>query len=101
MVEGSPVWQRFERYRAAQRTLKAPDSDSAGLAPVVEAIYAAATEQPGRLRHLVGADAELIAATKAAMSAPAVSMGFEALMKISASLQFTPVPSALHSSLTL
>jgi len=35
---------------------------------VAEAIYSAATEQPGKLRHPVGADTELIVATKSSMS---------------------------------
>jgi NAD(P)-dependent dehydrogenase (short-subunit alcohol dehydrogenase family) len=66
-------WGRFQRYRVAQATLK-PDPDSSPPAgtgeaqAVADVIYQAAVEEPGRLRYLVGADAELIAATKAAMS---------------------------------
>ena len=74
MTPDTPEYARFLRYRAAQATLKPDDSraDDADVTPeaqaVAEAIYAAATEQPGRFRHLVGGDAELIATTKAAMS---------------------------------
>ncbi len=79
MTPDTPEYARFLRYRAAQASLKpagsgsSPDgADGADGTPeaqaVAEAIYTAATEQPGRFRHLVGGDAELIAATKASMS---------------------------------
>eukprot|EP01041_Mallomonas_annulata_P021883 gene21883-42057_t len=35
---------------------------------VADAIYAAATDEPAKLRHPIGADAELIVATKGSMS---------------------------------
>ncbi len=75
MHTGTPEWGRFQRYRVAQATLK-PGTAAGGdplatvvdAQPVADVIYQAAVEEPGRLRYLVGADAELIAATKAAMS---------------------------------
>ena len=66
MIEGSPEAVRRERFRTAQRTLV--NGQPAHPQAVADAIYCAATERPGKLRYLVGADAELIAATKAAMS---------------------------------
>lgn len=76
MHSATPEWGRFQRYRVAQATLK-PGTEAGGdplaenvvdAQPVADVIYQAAVEEPGRLRYLVGADAELIAATKAAMS---------------------------------
>jgi NAD(P)-dependent dehydrogenase (short-subunit alcohol dehydrogenase family) len=66
MPEGSPEHERWQRYRTAQRTLVNGQPAPAQL--VADAIYAAATESPGRLRHPVGGDAELIIGTKAAMT---------------------------------
>lgn len=66
MVEGSPEHERHQRFRVAQRSLVG--GQPADAQRVAEAIVAAATERPGRLRHLVGDDAHLIAGTKAAMS---------------------------------
>lgn len=62
----TPEHQRFERYRVAQRTLVGGEPADPQL--VVDAVYAAATERPGRLRHPVGADAELVLGVKQQMS---------------------------------
>ena len=75
MTPDRPEYARFQRYREAQRSLKPAEAagdaaaEGVGTGPqlVAEAIYRAATEQPGRLRHLVGADAELIGGTKSTM----------------------------------
>ena len=66
MRADSPEGRRRERFRIAQRSLV--NGEPADPQAVAEAIYRAATERPGKLRHLVGADAELIAATKQSMS---------------------------------
>lgn len=75
MTPDRPEYARFQRYREAQRSLKPaePAGDHAagvGTGPqlVAEAIYRAATEEPGRFRHLVGSDAELIGGTKSTMA---------------------------------
>ena len=69
MTPDRPEYARFERYREAQRSLKPAESSGSSSGPqlVADAIYRAATEDPGRLRHLVGGDAELIGGTKATM----------------------------------
>ena len=66
MVEGSPEYERWQRYRAAQRSLV--NGEPAPAQVVADAIYAAATDEPGHLRHPVGADAELIVGAKSSMS---------------------------------
>lgn len=66
MPEGSADFERWQRFRTATRGLVG--GSPADPAAVASAIYQAATEEPGRLRYLVGGDAELIAGTKAAMS---------------------------------
>ncbi|MFZ4810646.1 MAG: SDR family oxidoreductase [Ilumatobacteraceae bacterium] len=66
MPEGSDEYERWQRYRAAQRTLVSGEPKPAQV--VADAIYAAATEEPGRLRHPVGDDAALIVGTKSSMS---------------------------------
>ena len=68
MTDDTPEWGRFQRYRAAQGTLKPTGGASVGPQLVADAIYRAATDEPGVLRHVVGGDAELIAGTKKAMS---------------------------------
>lgn len=66
MLPGSPEAERRERFRTAQRSLVG--GQPADPQVVADTIYRAATERPGTLRHVVGGDAELIAATKQAMS---------------------------------
>ncbi len=66
MPAGSTEHDRFTRFRAAQRTLV--NGEPAPASVVADTIVAAVTEQPPRLRHPVGADAELIRTTKASMS---------------------------------
>ena len=66
MVAGSDEYERWQRYRASQRSLVGGQPAPAQI--VADAIYRAATDEPGVLRHLLGADAELIVATKSAMS---------------------------------
>jgi NAD(P)-dependent dehydrogenase (short-subunit alcohol dehydrogenase family) len=66
MVPGGEEHDRFTRFRAAQRTLV--NGQPAPAQIVADAIYAAATQEPPALRHPVGADAELIVATKGSMS---------------------------------
>jgi NAD(P)-dependent dehydrogenase (short-subunit alcohol dehydrogenase family) len=66
MPVGSAEYDRWQRYREAQRTLVNGEPAPAQL--VADAIYAAAIDEPGRLRHPVGADADLIIATKSSMS---------------------------------
>lgn len=68
MTPDTDEFARFERFRAAQRKLV--NGQPADPQVVADAIFRATTEEPGRLRHLVGADAELIVSTKS-------SMGFE------------------------
>jgi len=71
MTPDRPEYGRFQRYREAQRSLKpaegAGGGGSTGPQLVADAIYRAATEEPGRMRHLVGGDAELIGGTKSTM----------------------------------
>lgn len=66
MTPDTPEFDRFQRFRAAQRRLV--NGEPADPQIVADAIYLAATEEPGQLRHLVGADAELIVSTKSSMS---------------------------------
>ena len=66
MPEGSDDHARWQRFRAAQRTLVSGQPAPAQI--VADMIYTAATEEPGRLRYPVGGDAELIIGTKGAMS---------------------------------
>jgi len=66
MGAGTPEYERHERFHAAQRTLVSGNPPSAQI--VADAIYAAATEEPGRLRHPVGDDAALVLAVKSQMS---------------------------------
>ena len=66
MVPGTPEYERHQRFRTSQRTLV--NGQPADPKAVADAIVQAATERPGRLRHLVGDDAVLIATTKASMS---------------------------------
>lgn len=66
MTPDSPEAVRRERFRLAQRSLV--NGQPADPQEVADAIYRAATARPGKLRHLVGGDAELIAVTKASMS---------------------------------
>jgi len=67
MRPGSPEMVRFERYREAQRRLAA-GGEPGDANEVAQVIVRAATEEPGQLRYLVGADAELIAAAKRGMT---------------------------------
>jgi NAD(P)-dependent dehydrogenase (short-subunit alcohol dehydrogenase family) len=62
----SPEFARRERYRAAQRSLVS--GEPADPALVADAIYAAATDPVWRLRHPVGADADLVLSVKRQMS---------------------------------
>jgi NAD(P)-dependent dehydrogenase (short-subunit alcohol dehydrogenase family) len=66
MTPDTPEYERWQSYRAAQRTLVngEPQPPSA----VVDAIMRAATERPGQLRHPVGADADLVGGAKRSMS---------------------------------
>ena len=66
MLEGSDEHARWQRFRTAMRSMV--NGEPAPAQIVAEAIYSAATEQPGKLRHPVGADTELIIATKSSMS---------------------------------
>ncbi len=65
MVPGTPEHARWQRFRAAQRSLV--NGEPADPQRVADVIYAAATERPGKLRWPVGDDADLIIATKSAM----------------------------------
>ncbi len=66
MVDGSPEHQRFGRYREAQRRLV--NGEPADPQLVADAIYRAATEESPKLRHPVGADAEMVIAVKDQLS---------------------------------
>lgn len=66
MTPDTPEFDRFQRFRAAQRRLV--NGEPADPQIVADTIYRAVTEEPGRLRHLVGADADLIVSTKSSMS---------------------------------
>ncbi|MEI8241079.1 MAG: SDR family oxidoreductase [Actinomycetota bacterium] len=65
MVEGSPEYERWQRYRLAQRKLV--NGEPADPQLVADAIYRAATERPGVLRHPVGVDADLVLGAKRSM----------------------------------
>lgn len=69
MPPGSPHHDRFLAFREARRHLTAGEGAEmrADVQIVADAIYSAATTDSPRLRWLVGADAELIAATKGSM----------------------------------
>lgn len=62
MGPDSEEFARFQRYRAAQKSLVSGGPADPQL--VVDAIYRAATERPGVLRHPVGADADLVLGAK-------------------------------------
>jgi NAD(P)-dependent dehydrogenase (short-subunit alcohol dehydrogenase family) len=62
MTEGSEEHARWQSYRAAQKRLVSGEPGDPGL--VAEAIYRAATERPGVLRHPVGNDADLVIGAK-------------------------------------
>lgn len=66
MPEGSEEYERWQRFRAAQRSLVNGEPAPAQL--VADVIYGAATDEPGRLRYPVGADAEMIVGAKGSMS---------------------------------
>lgn len=66
MSEATAEHERWQRYRTAQRRLV--NGEPADPSLVAEAIYRAATERPGMLRHPVGKDAELIVGAKNALS---------------------------------
>ena len=66
MTPDSDEYRRWQRFRAAQRTLV--DGEPAPAQRVADVIYQAATEVPGKLRYLVGADADLVGGAKAAMT---------------------------------
>ncbi len=66
MTSESEDFVRWQSYRAAQKSLVS--GGPADPQDVVEAIYAAATERPGVLRHPVGADADLVIGAKNGMS---------------------------------
>ncbi|MCE9623671.1 MAG: SDR family oxidoreductase [Actinomycetia bacterium] len=66
MSAETPERQRYERFRTAMRSLVNGTPPSAQV--VADAIYTAATEEPGHLRHPVGDDAALVIAVKSQMS---------------------------------
>jgi NAD(P)-dependent dehydrogenase (short-subunit alcohol dehydrogenase family) len=66
MTPDSDEYQRWQRFRAAQRSLV--NGEPAPAQQVADVIYQAATEVPGTLRYLVGADAELVSGAKSAMT---------------------------------
>jgi hypothetical protein len=66
MTEGGEEHTRWQSYRAAQKRLVSGEPGDPGL--VAEAIYRAATERPGVLRHPVGSDADLVVGAKNGMS---------------------------------
>lgn len=66
MTAETPERQRYERFRTAMRSLVDGTPPSAQI--VADAIYAAATDEPGHLRHPVGDDASLVIAVKSQMS---------------------------------
>ena len=66
MTPESAEFARAERFHTAMRSLV--NGEPADPQLVADAIYAAATEQPGQLRYPVGADADLVIATKSQMS---------------------------------
>ncbi len=66
MTPDTDEYARWQRYRQAQRRLVSGEPGPAQV--VVDAIYAAATERPGTLRHPVGADAEMVSGAKRTMT---------------------------------
>ena len=72
---GTDEYDRWQAFRLAQKKLVSGEPANPQL--VADAIYVAATAVPPALRHPVGADAELIINTKAAMSFEA----FESTMR--------------------
>lgn len=66
MTPDTDEYRRFARFREAQRRLVG--GEPADARDVARVIVDAATDEPGRLRYLVGSDAELIATTKRQMS---------------------------------
>jgi NAD(P)-dependent dehydrogenase (short-subunit alcohol dehydrogenase family) len=66
MTEGSEEYERWQRYRAAQRRLVSGEPADPQL--VADAIYRAAVDDPGVVRHPVGADADLVIGAKSTMS---------------------------------
>ena len=66
MSPDSDEYERWQRFRAAQRSLV--NGEPAPAQQVADVIYQAATEVPGKLRYLVGADAELVSGAKSAMT---------------------------------
>lgn len=66
MGADTPEYQRYMRFREAMRSLVNNAPPSAQI--VADAIYAAATDEPGQLRHLVGDDASLVQAVKSQMT---------------------------------
>lgn len=76
MTPDTDEHQRFMRFREAQKRLV--NGEPADPQQVADVIFRAATDDPGQLRYLVGADAELIVATKTSMPFDQ----FEAAMRI-------------------
>jgi NAD(P)-dependent dehydrogenase (short-subunit alcohol dehydrogenase family) len=66
MAEDTDEYERWQRYRAAQRRLVSGEPADPQL--VADAIVRAATERPGVLRHPVGADADLVIGAKNGLS---------------------------------
>jgi NAD(P)-dependent dehydrogenase (short-subunit alcohol dehydrogenase family) len=66
MAEGSEEFARWESYRAAQKRLVTGEPSDPQL--VADAIYAAAMDRPGVLRHPVGPDADLVLGAKNGLS---------------------------------
>ena len=66
MTPDSDEYARWQRFRTAQRSLVS--GEPAPAQQVADVIYQAATEVPGKLRYLVGADAELVSGVKSAMT---------------------------------
>ena len=66
MTEGTEEFDRYQRYRVAQKSLVSGEPADPQL--VADAIVRAATDRPGVLRHPVGADAELVIGAKTGMS---------------------------------
>ncbi len=66
MTPGSAEHARWQRFRTAQRSLV--NGEPAPAQHVADVIYQAATEVPGKLRYVVGADAEMVSGAKAALT---------------------------------
>ena len=66
MTDDTDEFARWQQYRAAQRRLVSGEPAPPQL--VADAIYRAATERPGVLRHPVGDDANLVLGAKDGMS---------------------------------